>query len=53
MPGLSRYLLEHRLPLRPDKKPVKQLPRRFAPDIMSKIKAEIERLLKSKFIQTA
>ncbi|PNX85794.1 hypothetical protein L195_g041868, partial [Trifolium pratense] len=31
MPGLSRNLVEHRLPLRPDKKPVKQLPRRFAP----------------------
>ncbi|MCH81200.1 hypothetical protein A2U01_0001984, partial [Trifolium medium] len=27
MPGLSKELVEHRLPLRPDKKPVKQLPR--------------------------
>ncbi|MCH86304.1 hypothetical protein A2U01_0007158, partial [Trifolium medium] len=53
MPGLSRNLVEHRLPIRPDKKPVKQLPRRFAPDIMSKIKEEIERLLRSKFIKTA
>ncbi|XP_045798024.1 uncharacterized protein LOC123892265 [Trifolium pratense] len=53
MPGLSRNLVEHRLPLRPDKKPVKQLPRRFAPEIMTKIKAEIERLLKCKFIRTA
>ncbi|MCI42440.1 pol polyprotein, partial [Trifolium medium] len=53
MPGLNRDLVEHKLPLRPDKKPVEQLPRRFAPDIMSKIKAKIERLLKSKFIQTA
>ncbi|XP_045817238.1 uncharacterized protein LOC123910200 [Trifolium pratense] len=52
MPGLSRNLVEHRLPLRPDKKPVKQLPRRFAPEIMTKIKAEIERLLKCKFIRT-
>ncbi|PNX57314.1 hypothetical protein L195_g058633, partial [Trifolium pratense] len=42
MPGLSRNLVEHRFPLRPDKKPVKQLPRRFAPEIMTKIKAEIE-----------
>ncbi|MCH88069.1 hypothetical protein A2U01_0008950, partial [Trifolium medium] len=40
MPGLSRDLVEHRMPLLPDKKPVKQLPRRFAPEIMSKIKAE-------------
>ncbi|PNX65520.1 hypothetical protein L195_g054579 [Trifolium pratense] len=53
MPGLSRNLVEHRLPLRPDKKPVKQLPRRFAPEIMTKIKAEIERLLKCKFVRTA
>ncbi|CAJ2654731.1 unnamed protein product [Trifolium pratense] len=53
MPGLSRNLVEHRLPLRPDKKPMKQLPRRFAPEIMTKIKAEIERLLKCKFIRTA
>ncbi|CAJ2653075.1 unnamed protein product [Trifolium pratense] len=52
MPGLSRNLVEHRLPLRPDKKPVKQLPRRFASEIMTKIKAEIERLLKCKFIRT-
>ncbi|PNX86187.1 hypothetical protein L195_g042264 [Trifolium pratense] len=52
MPGLSRNLVEHRLPLRPDKKPVKQLPRRFAPEIMTKIKAEIERLLKCKFVRT-
>ncbi|MCI61180.1 hypothetical protein A2U01_0082437, partial [Trifolium medium] len=27
MPGLSKDLVEHRLPLRPEKKPVKQLPR--------------------------
>ncbi|PNX98554.1 hypothetical protein L195_g021804 [Trifolium pratense] len=53
MPGLSRDLVEHRLPLLPDKKPVKQLPRRFAPEIMSKIKTEIERLSKCKFIKTA
>ncbi|MCI80462.1 pol polyprotein, partial [Trifolium medium] len=53
MPGLNRKLVEHRLPVRPDKRPVKQLPRRFAPEIMSKIKEEIKRLLRSKFIRTA
>ncbi|WJX50210.1 hypothetical protein P8452_36545 [Trifolium repens] len=53
MPGLSRKLVEHELPVRTDKKPVKQLPRRFAPEITSKIKEEIERLLRSKFIRTA
>jgi hypothetical protein len=53
MPGLSREMMELKLPIRPDKKPVKQIPRRFAPQILSKIKEEIERLLKSKFIKTA
>ncbi|MCI65666.1 pol polyprotein, partial [Trifolium medium] len=53
MSGLSRDFVEHRLPLRPDKKPVKLLPRRFAPEIMTKIKAEIKRLVKCKFIRTA
>jgi len=44
--------VELKLPIRPDKKPVNQLPRMFALEIMSKIKEEIERLLKSKFIRT-
>src|ERR1044072_7239915 len=53
MPGLSRDLVEHRLPIRQDKRPVKQSPRRFAPEVVLKIKEEIERLLRSKFIRTA
>ncbi|WJX67181.1 hypothetical protein P8452_51673 [Trifolium repens] len=53
MPGLSREMVELKLPIKAGKKPVKQLPRRFAPEIMSKIKEEIERLLKSKFIRAA
>ena len=53
MPGLSRNLVEHKLPMKDGAKPVKQTPRRFAPAVVSKIKEEIERLLKSKFIQTA
>jgi len=53
MSGLSREMVELKLPIRSDKKPVKQIPRRFAPQILSKIKEEIERLLKSKFIRTA
>jgi len=31
MPGLSRDMVELKLPIRPYKKPVKQTPRRFAP----------------------
>ncbi|XP_058741269.1 uncharacterized protein LOC131613635 [Vicia villosa] len=53
MPGLSRTVVKHQLPLKLGQKPVKQAPRRFAPEVMAKIKVEIERLLKSKFIQTA
>ena len=53
MPGLRRELVEHKLPIIPGKKPVKQNPRRFAPTILSKIKEEIERLLGCKFVRTA
>ncbi|XP_072080955.1 uncharacterized protein [Arachis hypogaea] len=53
MPGLDRSLVEHRLVLKPNARPVKQTPRRFAPEINVKIKEEIERLIKAKFIQTA
>jgi len=45
MPGLSRDVVELKLPIKPDKKRMKQTPRRFAPQIQSKIKEEIERLL--------
>ena len=51
MPGLDRGLVELQLPIKPGKKPVKQSPRRFAPKILSKIKMEVERLLKCKFIR--
>jgi len=53
MPGLSRKLVELKLPIRPGKKPIKQIPRRFAPQILPKIKEEIERLLKCGFIRAA
>jgi len=53
MPGLSRDMVELKLPIRHDKKPEKQTLRRFAPQILSKIKEEIKRVLKSGFIRTA
>ena len=43
MLGLSRELVEHQLPLKPHVQPVKQAPQRFAPEVLSKIKEEIER----------
>src|ERR1051325_1348788 len=45
MSGLKRELVEHRLPIKDRKKPIKQPPRMFAPAVLTKIKAEIERLL--------
>ncbi|XP_057432273.1 uncharacterized protein LOC130725026 [Lotus japonicus] len=51
MPGLSRNLVELQLPIKEDRKPVKHLPRRFHPDVLVKIKEEIERLLRCKFIR--
>jgi len=53
MPGLSQKMVELKLPIRPGKKLVKQIPRRFAPQILPKIKEEIKRLLKCGFIRTA
>ena len=53
MPGLRREVVELKLSIRIDKKPVKQIPRRFAPHILSKIKEEIKRLLKCGFIRPA
>jgi len=53
MLGLSRKMVQLKLPIRTGKKPVKQIPRRFAPQILPKIKEEIERLLKCGFIITA
>lgn len=47
MSGLSRELVEFKLPIEPDKKLVKQTPRRFTPEVMSKIKVKIERLLRN------
>ena len=52
MPGLSRDVVELKLPILPDKKPIKQTLRRFTPQIHSKIKEEIERLVKCGFIKT-
>ncbi|XP_072064965.1 uncharacterized protein [Arachis hypogaea] len=51
--GLDRLLVEHRLALKPNARPVKQTPRRFAPENNMKINEEIERLINAKFIRTA
>ncbi|XP_059664235.1 uncharacterized protein LOC132310008 [Cornus florida] len=52
IPGLSRELVEHRLPIKKDFQPYKQPPMRMSLEVMLKIKEEIERLLKAGFIRT-
>jgi hypothetical protein len=53
LPGLSRKLVEHRLPINEGFQPFQQPPRRMAPDITLKIKEEIERLVRASFIKPA
>lgn len=53
IPSLRRDLVELKLAIKFGKRLVKQTPRQFAPEIMSKLKEEIERLLKRKFIRTS
>ena len=51
MPGLSRELVEHRLPIKNGFRPYKQTTRKFNPKIYDRIKEEIGRLLKANFIR--
>jgi hypothetical protein len=51
MPGLSRELVEHRLPIKDGFKPYKQHPRRFNYTINDRVKEEINWLLQARFIQ--
>ena len=52
MPGLSRDLVEHCLPIKADFRPYKQLARRFNPVMYDRIKAEINCLLDARFIRS-
>jgi hypothetical protein len=51
MPGLSRELVEHRLPIKHGFRPHKQPPRRFNHDIHDRVKEQVDRLLKANFIR--
>jgi len=51
MPGLSRDLVEHRLPIKSGFRPHKQPRRNFNPNMYDRIKEEIDRLLKAGFIR--
>jgi hypothetical protein len=49
MPGLSRELVEHQLPVKSGFRPYKQPARRFNPIIHDRVKEEVERLLDTGF----
>jgi hypothetical protein len=51
MPGLSREIIEHRLPIKSSFRPFKQRARTFRLDILPRIKDEIHRLLEANFIR--
>ncbi|CAL9011571.1 unnamed protein product [Prunus brigantina] len=53
MPGLSRDLVDHRLPTVEDFKPFKQPPRQMSAEVELQVKEEIVRLVKAKFIRLA
>ena len=52
MPGLSRDLVEHRLPIKVGFRPYKQLVRHFNPIIYDRVKTEINRLIDAGFIRS-
>jgi hypothetical protein len=51
MSGLSREIVEHRLPIKSGFRPFKQKARTFCPDLLPRIKDEIHRLLEADFIR--
>jgi hypothetical protein len=51
MPGLSREIVEHRLPIKSSFRPFKQKPKSFRPDLLPRIKDKIHWLLESNFIR--
>jgi hypothetical protein len=51
MPGLSREIVEHRLPIKSGFRPFKQKARTFRRDLLPRIKDEIHRLLEANFIR--
>jgi hypothetical protein len=51
MPRLSRELIEHRLPIKAGFRPYKQGAQIFKPEIIERVKEEVDRLLQARFIQ--
>ena len=51
MPGLSPNLVVHKLKVDPNVKPMKQPLRNYCLDVEEKIKLEVQKFLKAKFIE--
>ena len=51
MPGLDKILVEHRLRIKLEFHPFQQPPRRMSKEVELKVKREIEKLLRTKFIK--
>jgi hypothetical protein len=50
MPRLSREFVEHRLPIKASFRPYKQGVRNFKPEILGRVKEEVDQLLQAGFI---
>jgi hypothetical protein len=50
MPGLSRELVKHQLPIKAGFRPYKQGARNFKPEIIGRVNEEVDRLLQAGFI---
>jgi hypothetical protein len=51
MPGLSRELVEHKLPIKRGFRPYRQPTRNYNPVLYDRLKEKVERLLEAKFIR--
>jgi hypothetical protein len=51
MSGLSRELIEHRLPIKAGFRSYKLGAQNFKPEIVERVKEEVDRLLQARFIQ--
>ena len=52
MPGLDTDIVVHKILLKPECKPVIQALQRMKPEIILKIKEEVEKQLKAEFLST-
>jgi hypothetical protein len=51
MPGLSRELTKHQLPIKASFRPYKQGAQNIKPEIVGRVKEEVDQLLQARFIQ--